>query len=83
MSLVKCVKAAMLDNTGKVNIKMAPVLFQLHALIAQVVLRPMKGVLNVNLVVLVPMVMGVKIVMLVDTAPVHLKMVQIQIQPIV
>ena len=83
MSLVKCVKAAMLDNTGKVNIKMAPVLFQLHALIAQMVLQPMKGVLNVNLVVLVPMVMGVKIVMLVDTVRVHLKMVEIQIQPIV
>ena len=68
----------MSTESGKshVNIKMAPVLFQLHALIAQVVLRPMKGVRNVNIVVPVPMVMGVKIAMLVDIVLTNIKMVQ-------
>jgi len=64
---------------------MKMVLTQMQQLVSvvQLDMYPGKAVRNASLVVLVPMVMGVKIVMLVDTVRVHLKMVQIQIQPIV
>jgi hypothetical protein len=51
--------------------------------VVQLDIYPVKAVQNASLVVLVPMVLGVKIVMLVDIVRVNLGTVKIQIQPIV
>jgi len=80
MVLVICVGKV---STVQVEMKMVLTRMQQLVSVVQLDIYPVKAVQNASLVVLVPMVLGVKIVMLVDIVRVNLRTVKIQIQPIV